>query len=161
MERSLTNGASSPLFVRSLSPARVRLTVLCFAALRKSECASWSPALLRCASAGVPRNIFLRYTQLSSIERHWASLRKICSVLWGLFLVRTVMHHALFLSQRSLYCVTVNCRSEAHEGSGRGVIVVSIVSLGGEVCIAYTLVFVNLWDPKHVLGYSHVYCSVD
>jgi len=28
--------------------------------------------------------------------------------------------------------------------------VVSIVSGGGEVCIAYTLVLVNLLDPKHV-----------
>jgi hypothetical protein len=43
----------------------------------------------------------------------------------------------------------------------RGVIVVSIVSGGGEVCIAYTSVLVNLWDPKHVLGYLYEYCSVD
>jgi len=32
---------------------------------------------------------------------------------------------------------------------------VSIVSGGGEGCIAYTSVFVNLWDPKHVLGYLY------
>jgi len=43
----------------------------------------------------------------------------------------------------------------------RVVIVVSIVSGGGEVCIAYTSVLVNLWDPKHVLGYLYEYCSVD
>jgi len=35
----------------------------------------------------------------------------------------------------------------------RGVIVVSIVSTKGEVCIAYTSVLVNLWDPRHILGY--------
>jgi len=40
----------------------------------------------------------------------------------------------------------------------RGVIVVSIVFEGGEVCIAYTSVLVNLWDPKHVLGYLYEYC---
>ena len=34
-----------------------------------------------------------------------------------------------------------------------GVIVVSIVFGGGEVCIAYTSVFVNLLDLKHVLIY--------
>jgi len=33
----------------------------------------------------------------------------------------------------------------------RGVIVVSIIFGGGEVCIAYTSVLVNLLDPKHVL----------
>ena len=38
---------------------------------------------------------------------------------------------------------------------GRGVIVVSIVPGGGEVCIAYTSVLVNLWNPKHVLGYLY------
>ena len=43
----------------------------------------------------------------------------------------------------------------------RGVIVVSIVFGGGEVCIAYTSVLVNLWDPKHVLGYLYENCSVD
>jgi len=43
----------------------------------------------------------------------------------------------------------------------RGVIVVSIVFGGGEVCIAYTLVLVNLWDPKHVLRYFYEYCCVD
>jgi len=43
----------------------------------------------------------------------------------------------------------------------RGVIVVSIVFGGGEVCIAYTSVLVKLWDPKHVLGYLYEYCSVD
>ena len=67
------------LCLLALSPARVRLILLCFAALRKSECASRSPALLRCACAGVPRNIFLCYTRLSSIEQHWASLCKSCS----------------------------------------------------------------------------------
>jgi len=34
-----------------------------------------------------------------------------------------------------------------------GVIVVSIVFGGGEVCIVYTSVFVNLLDLKHVLIY--------
>jgi len=43
----------------------------------------------------------------------------------------------------------------------RGVIVVSIVIGGGEVCIAYTSVLVNLWDPEHVLWYLYEYCSVD
>jgi len=37
---------------------------------------------------------------------------------------------------------------------------VSIVSGGGEVCIAYTSVLVNLWDSKHVLGYLYEYYSV-
>ena len=44
-------------------------------------------------------------------------------------------------------CVFGMCARE------RGVIVVSIVFGGGEVCIAYTSVLVNLWDQKHVLGY--------
>ena len=43
----------------------------------------------------------------------------------------------------------------------RGVIVVSIVFGGGEVCISYTSVLVNLLDPKHVLGYLYENCSVD
>ena len=43
----------------------------------------------------------------------------------------------------------------------RGVIVVSVVFGGGEVCIVYTLVLVNLLDPKHVLGYLYEYHSVD
>jgi len=43
----------------------------------------------------------------------------------------------------------------------RCVIVVSIVSGGGEVCIAYTSVLVNLWDPRHILGYLYKYWSVD
>jgi len=43
----------------------------------------------------------------------------------------------------------------------RGVIVVSMVSGEGEVCIAYTLALVSLLDPKHVLGYWYEYCSVD
>ena len=38
---------------------------------------------------------------------------------------------------------------------------VSVVFGGGEVCIVYTLVLVNLLDPKHVLGYLYEYCSVD
>ena len=41
------------------------------------------------------------------------------------------------------------------------VTVVSIVSRGGEVCIAYTSVLVNLWDPTHILGYLYQYCSID
>ena len=40
-------------------------------------------------------------------------------------------------------------------------IVVSIGTGGGEVCIAYTSVLVNLWDPKHVLGYLYEYRLVD
>jgi len=43
----------------------------------------------------------------------------------------------------------------------RGLIVLSIVSRGGEVCIAYTSVLVNLWHPKHILGYLYQFCSVD
>ena len=43
----------------------------------------------------------------------------------------------------------------------RCVIVVSIVSGGGEVCIAYTSVLVNLLDPKHVFGYLYQEGSVD
>jgi len=39
------------------------------------------------------------------------------------------------------------------------VIVVSIGTGGGEVCIAYTSVLVNLWDPKHVWGYLYEYRS--
>jgi len=39
--------------------------------------------------------------------------------------------------------------------------VVSIGSGVGEVCIANTSVLVNLWDPKHVLGYLYEYRSVD
>ena len=42
-----------------------------------------------------------------------------------------------------------------------GVIVVSIVFGGSKVCIAYTSVSVNLWNPKHVFGYLYEYCSVD
>ena len=45
--------------------------------------------------------------------------------------------------------------------SARGLIVVATVSRRGEVCIAYTSVLVNLWDPKHTLGYLYRYCSVD
>jgi len=41
------------------------------------------------------------------------------------------------------------------------VIVVSIVSRGGEVCIAYTSVLVNLWDPKHNFGYLYQFFSID
>jgi len=35
----------------------------------------------------------------------------------------------------------------------RGVIMVSIVSAGGEVCIAYISVSVNSGDPRHIIGY--------
>jgi len=52
-----------------------------------------------------------------------------------------------------------HCNTLQH--SARGVIVVSIVSGGGEVCMAYTSVLVNLLDPKHVLRYVYEYCSVD
>ena len=38
---------------------------------------------------------------------------------------------------------------------------VSIVSRGGEVCITYTSVLVNLWDSTHILGYLYQYCSID
>ena len=43
----------------------------------------------------------------------------------------------------------------------RGVIVVSIVSAEGEVCIAYTSVLVNSWDPRHILGYKSALQSAD
>ena len=43
----------------------------------------------------------------------------------------------------------------------RGVIVVSVVSGGGEVCIAYTSVLVSLLDPERVLGYLYQEGSVD
>ena len=39
--------------------------------------------------------------------------------------------------------------------------VVFIVFGGGEVCISYTSVLVNLFDPKHVLGYLYEHHSVD
>jgi len=52
-------------------------------------------------------------------------------------------------------------RTYTERESWRGVIVVSIVFGGGEVCIAYTSVLVNFWNPKHVLGYVYEYCSVD
>jgi len=45
-------------------------------------------------------------------------------------------------------------REREREGemySFRGVIVVSIVSAVGEVCIAYTSVLVNSWDLRHIL----------
>jgi len=48
-----------------------------------------------------------------------------------------------------------------HSALVRGVIVVSTVFGGGEVCIAHTSVLFNIWDAKHVLGYLYEYCSVD
>jgi len=60
----------------------------------------------------------------------------------------------LFCGNIGHFCGYVGLSSWQHfTGPVRGVIVVSIVSGGGEVCIAYTSVLVNLWDPKHVLGY--------
>jgi len=58
-----------------------------------------------------------------------------------------------------LQCVAVCC--SVLQCVARGVIVVSTVFGGGEVCIAYTSVLVILWNPKLVLGYLHEYCSVD
>jgi len=43
----------------------------------------------------------------------------------------------------------------------RGVRVVSIVSVGSHVCIAYTSVLVNSSDPRHILGYVYEYSSVE
>jgi len=61
----------------------------------------------------------------------------------------------------SQYICTMTHSYVGDNDYGRGVIVVSIVSGGGEVCIAYTSVLVNLLDPKHVLGYLYEYCLVD
>jgi len=51
-------------------------------------------------------------------------------------------------------------RIRAHRAS-RGVIMVSTVTGVCKVCIAHTLVLVNLLYPKHVLRHLYEYCWID
>ena len=98
-----------------------------------------------------PRNMFTRGTWSISLDlERWQPIMS-CSLSY-----EVMLRHEL--CTRGTYCISLAFERLLHI---RGVIVVSIVSGGGEVCIAYTELLVNSWDPRHILGYLYEYSSVD
>jgi len=98
---------------------------------------------------------------LSSLWMLWDSFKSVNTLSLSSLSILWALTHFTVLIELTRVFTDLTPVSENIDILDRGVIVVSVVFGEGEVCIAYTSILVNVWDPKHVLKYLYEYCSVD